>query len=827
MKRSLSAIRMHTIRKRSWIVRLLRLPRSAQQRTSSLIRWLPPRVRFFIACSALALSITFLVSHYSFSTMRQYQAGDIVGADLVAPADLQVVDRRATQQRQREARERVAPVFHYDQRRAEEISQRLRLRLNELNTKFRQRAVEAFGTDTLTPAQRNSEQFQQIIAELVQQNQDLQSPFNLSLSPEAVASLAIQEPSEQAHQAVLEAINNVLHQPIYDESEAESITGRAIQLVSESGRDHQSYPASTAISVAEARLRLTQELQLRLPRMSSGGQLALSAALGQLITPNLRFDKAATEAAQRRAQEMVQPIVISLKRDQVLLRAGDVVTEEMLLLLEHVRQQQLDARQPHRVMSLLLMVAFVYFALYQAVNRSRSTRLKALTTFWVASTAVLIQIALVRAGLFVTSALSAHSDKLLLNNSFALQLAIPFAASALVLSLLVSSQIALVSALVISLLVGLMSNQGVAISLFALASSIAAIYSIERYRTRSAITRAILIIGGVNILTGIAAMVIANQPLTPRSALGGAFWAVVGALLTAGVASIATPIYESAFNILTDMKLLELSNADHPLLRELAIRTPGTNHHSFIVGRLAEEAAKAIGANPLLARIGCLYHDIGKLAAPKMYIENQVGGPNPHDRVDPRDSVRIITGHVRRGIKMAQEAKLPPQIIDFIPQHHGTRVLSYFYHKAKAQAEVRGETVNIDDFRYPGPKPQTKEAVILMLSDAAEAAVRSLEEPSAENIRSIIKKIVDNIVADGQLDECNVTIREVTAIRESLVNTLIGIYHQRISYPGFNPPSERQTGSESDRAKPREEKQEQLPSADQIAMPQQARLQNT
>jgi putative nucleotidyltransferase with HDIG domain len=245
------------------------------------------------------------------------------------------------------------------------------------------------------------------------------------------------------------------------------------------------------------------------------------------------------------------------------------------------------------------------------------------------------------------------------------------------------------------------------------------------------------------------------------------------------------------------MKLLELSNADNPLLRELAIRTPGTNHHSFMVGLLAEEAAKAIGANALLARTGCLYHDVGKLAAPNMYIENQKGGPNPHDKVSPLDSVRIITGHVRRGVRMAVEADLPQQIIDFIPQHHGTRVLAYFYHKAKAQAEARGETVNIDDFRYPGPKPQTREAVILMLADGAEASVRSLDEQTPENVRAIVKKIVDSVVADGQLDESNITMRELTVIRESLVNTLIGIYHQRISYPGFNPPS--QTASEAEK----------------------------
>jgi putative nucleotidyltransferase with HDIG domain len=442
---------------------------------------------------------------------------------------------------------------------------------------------------------------------------------------------------------------------------------------------------------------------------------------------------------------------------------------------------------------------------------------------------VVIQTALVRAGVFIATVLSARSETTRFSDAFGFQFAIPFAASALVLSLLVGSQIALVSAMIVAVFVGLISTGGIAMSLFALSSSIIAIYSVERYRTRNAITRAILVIGGVNIFMSAAVTLIANRDLTWRLAAKGAVWGLLGALLTAAVASLATPIYESAFNILTDMRLLELSNADLPLLRELAIRTPGTNHHSFVVGTLAETAAKAVGANPLLARIGCLYHDIGKLAAPKMYIENQQGGPNPHDRVEPRDSVRIITGHVRRGLKMAHEAGLPPQIIDFIPQHHGTRVLSYFYHKAKAQAEARGETVNIDDFRYPGPKPQTKEAVILMLSDAAEAAVRSLEEPTPENIRSILKKIVDSIVADGQLDECNVTLQEITAIRESLINTLIGIYHQRIGYPGFNPPSEVETrgpNREPDGTTPREGDQHRPPPEDQKILPQHVRAQS-
>jgi putative nucleotidyltransferase with HDIG domain len=478
-----------------------------------------------------------------------------------------------------------------------------------------------------------------------------------------------------------------------------------------------------------------------------------------------------------------------LKRNPVLLHAGETVTAENLPLIERVRQYQLAERQPKRLLGLLALVGMMFFALYKSAVTSQSSRLGPRTAFWVASSALMFQTLLARVGMFGASVLSARPETGGLGGFFELQFAIPFAACALALSLLIGSQVALVAALMSALLVGFISPHDLAISAFALAGSVVAIYSVQRYRTRNAVIVAGAVVAGVNAVMGAAASLIANNNWNWKSILGGVVFGMVGAALTAGVASFAIPIYESAFDILTDLKLLELSNADNPLLRQLAIRTPGTSYHSFMVGVLAEEAAKAIGANALLARTACLYHDIGKLAAPNMYIENQKGGPNPHDKVSPLDSVRVITGHVRRGIQMATEADLPPQIIDFIPQHHGTRVLAYFYHKAKSQAEARGGYVNIDDFRYPGPKPQSKEAVILMLADGAEASVRSLEEHTPENIRAIVKKIVDSVVADGQLDESTVTMRELTTIRESLINTLINIYHQRISYPGFNPPS--------------------------------------
>jgi putative nucleotidyltransferase with HDIG domain len=204
------------------------------------------------------------------------------------------------------------------------------------------------------------------------------------------------------------------------------------------------------------------------------------------------------------------------------------------------------------------------------------------------------------------------------------------------------------------------------------------------------------------------------------------------------------------------------------------------------VGQLAEDACRAVGANPLLARIGALYHDIGKLAAPEYFVENQQGD-NPHDRLRPYQSAKIITSHVTYGSRLAKEIALPQKIADFIPQHHGTRTLHYFLRKAQAQAKPN-ETIDEADFRYPGPKPQFKEAAIMMLADSCEAAARSLARPDPENIRAIVVKIVEAIISDGQLDQCDVTLQELTTIREAMISALTAIYHARIDYPGFNPP---------------------------------------
>jgi putative nucleotidyltransferase with HDIG domain len=278
-----------------------------------------------------------------------------------------------------------------------------------------------------------------------------------------------------------------------------------------------------------------------------------------------------------------------------------------------------------------------------------------------------------------------------------------------------------------------------------------------------------------------------QQPFILNTILLAIGCGLASGLVTAAVTAVFLPMCENFFGILTDVKLLELSNADLPALGQLALRAPGTNQHSHAVGHLAEEACRVVGANALLARIGALYHDIGKAAAPLHYVENQAG-TNPHDRLKPAQSAKIIVSHVTYGIKLGKEMNLPQRIIDFIPQHHGTRTLHYFLKKAQAEAR-NDEEVSENDFRYPGPKPQFKESAIMMIADSCEAGARSLSEPTPQNIRFIVTKIIDAIISDDQLDECDLTLRELTQIRESMIKSLVAIYHSRVDYPGYVPPS--------------------------------------
>jgi putative nucleotidyltransferase with HDIG domain len=243
-----------------------------------------------------------------------------------------------------------------------------------------------------------------------------------------------------------------------------------------------------------------------------------------------------------------------------------------------------------------------------------------------------------------------------------------------------------------------------------------------------------------------------------------------------------TPIFESMFNRLTDIKLVELASMNHPALRLLATDAPGTFTHSVMVGNLAQAAADAIGANGLLARVGAYYHDLGKTRAPRYFAENQAG-ENPHDRLKPHLSVLIIKAHVKDGMKILKEFGLPDEIIDFVPQHHGTSLISHFFHRAERERESDEEVLE-SDFRYPGPKPQRRETALLMLADAVEAAAKALPEPNPVRLHALVKRVIAQKTEDGQFDECDLTLRELAQVEDAFVKALMGIHHVRPVYLG-------------------------------------------
>jgi cyclic-di-AMP phosphodiesterase PgpH len=726
------------------------------------LNWFSPRTRYSIGFALLILTTTLLlVNTRSRVNIEPYKPGDVVVRTVIAPADIEGVDVTETERQRAAARTSVLPVFRYDPTAGEKATERFRAAWEDLQKQVEQK------TGAANPPKWNGEG-----------DPDL---------AQIIASRRF-DPTDLVR--VTQLLRNTGDRYVYDDRDAEFLNGEVV-LINEQNPNMQStvrIPAGNMRSVAV----VLQDFHSRLSRLPGWSQEqigALSSATVPLVRPNLVYDAVMTNDLREAAAQKVTPSIISLKRNQVVAREGDTINEHTLSQFAAIRAYGRTARRASHVIGLFFIVTALYWIAWKFTEHRGTVKNLALSprrAFSLIGSAIVLQTLLMRVGFLLSDSIAGKNVRPPLDDPTIWNFAIPFASAALLVALLLDTQLALITGLITALFAGLISPESVPMSLYAMISSAAAIYGIRRYRERQSVTLGGLIVGGVSGLMAVALLAFAQQPLKLNTILLSVGCGLLGGLLTAVFTAGELPVYESGFGILTDVKLLELSNADLPVLGQLALRAPGTNQHSHAVGQLAEDACRAVGANPLLARIGALYHDIGKLAAPHMFVENQQGD-NPHDRLRPTNSARIIISHVTYGQKLAKELGLPKRIADFIPQHHGTRTLHFFLRKAQAQA-ADGEEIDDNEFRYPGPKPQFKEAAIMMLADSCEAAARSLARPDPESIRSIVNKIVDAIISDGQLDECDVTLREITAIRESIIASLVAIYHARIDYPGFNPP---------------------------------------
>ncbi len=734
-----------------------------------------PVQRFWFGFALLALLTTALISNpFWRSPAEQYKEGDIARESIISPADISVTDVDETDRLREAARTTVQPIFRYESNKADQAVQRFLSSWEKL-----QRHTD--GTSNSNTKQSNS---------------DLknESHWTGAGGAEVGKVLASRTFSRNEIETVQSALRESSQGYIYDDSEAQFFEPE-VALVDRSKPNIDqkiSMPESNWTPLSAARGKLKERLTAI--RSFSAKEIdAFYRGTELYVEPSVSYDSVATLNSRNAAANSVVPINISLKRSQKIADEGDIITSDILSKINAVRSYSQSSRQINRFLGLLIMISALYWVAWKFIQHNQVGMRLTLSeekTFALFGFIILVQTALMSVFFRLAEFTALQNLKAPLNDAMLWSFAIPFATGSLLMTLLADRRTALFTGLILALIAGLLAPRPLEFVMFGAIASSVAVYGIGRYRSRQSVTIAGVLVGLASAGTGIALIGYTQQPFILNTVALAVACGLVNGLITAAVTAVLLPLCESIFGILTDVKLLELSNADLPVLGQLALRAPGTNQHSHAVGQLSEEACRVVGGNGLLARIGALYHDIGKTAAPEHFVENQLG-KNPHDKLRPAQSAKIIISHVTYGIKLAKEMGLPQRIIDFIPQHHGTRTLHYFLRKAQSEARDENE-VSENEFRYPGPKPQFKEAAIMMIADSCEAGARSLEEPNPENIRFIVTKILDAILADDQLDECDLTLRELTQIRESMIKSLVAIYHSRVDYPGYVPPSSMQ-----------------------------------
>jgi cyclic-di-AMP phosphodiesterase PgpH len=523
---------------------------------------------------------------------------------------------------------------------------------------------------------------------------------------------------------------------------------------------------------------------------SSRDRRLLVGLLLENLTPNLLLNRSETLTRQAAAAAAVGQVFNQVRKGQVIIRKGDPIGAAHARIIAQMRgERQLRQQLPPLVatLSLLSLIAIVVWFAERGEKVADHSRER---LFCESLLLLLLSLLAAKFSFLVANALSGAFEAAPFTSVRSWSYAIPFASVALLATLLLGRNTALVLSVLFSVLSSRLAvdGEGLWIVFFSLAGSLAAIHTLDRaqFGHRLVIARVGLVVGAVNL---VMVLVLTALPAAERSSLQVGFdliCALAGGLLVTAAASFALPILEWMLGLTTDIKLVELSNTNLPLLRRLAFEAPGTFQHSLMVANLTKVGCEAIGADPVLAYAAGLYHDVGKVRRPDYFVENQRPGHNPHDKLLPSMSALILTNHVKEGVELAREHNLPQVIKDAIRQHHGTRLMKFFYTKAREQRDADAGDVTEEKYRYPGPRPRSKVLGVLMLADAVEAASRTLATPSQAKIHGLIRAILDDCLQEGQLDHSELTLSDLRTVSESFERVLTNIFHQRIDYPGFD-----------------------------------------
>ena len=512
--------------------------------------------------------------------------------------------------------------------------------------------------------------------------------------------------------------------------------------------------------IAEAKTIVDDYLSSQ--ELESNIEVILREMCESQIKANYFFDQSKTDEAVKEALKSVSKVMI--KKNQTIVKEGEPITQQQINILAELGLVGEDLSKDY-IYTYIILAFFVLFVLgmqYMYLKKEKKEIL--IDTKLVFLILLLNLLSVISAGVF----------------TFVSLFIIPIACAPILMTVFLDSKISIVINSLNLLFVAVIVGFDPQVILIGIVSTIVSSTTLKKVSQRNDI-----LYSTVYVAAAVAVVILSSGILLSnniKQILLDVILAVFGAFISGILAMGLLPFLESSFSLVTNMKLLELSNPNNPLLKRLLMEAPGTYHHSVMVANLAEVAAEEVGANPMLVRVGAYYHDVGKIKRPFFFGENQLGGTNPHDKISPTLSTTIIISHVKDGLELAKEYDIPKVVSDMIVQHHGTTLVKYFYYTLKNSSENPDE-IREEDFRYPGPKPQSKEAAIIMMADSVEAAVRSIQEPTLEKIEDMVNNIVKDKMNSNQLNECDLTFRELEVIKACFLRVLKGIYHHRIEYP--------------------------------------------
>lgn len=787
-----------TLRLKEFYAGRLRITEPLKEKLALLFK---DDARFYTALVVLvfAVSAFILVPSTQLSSDNLVE-GDIATRNIYAPTDVVVVDPFATAKKRTIASEATRDVYDMDLGAARALNEKIRRAFAQMQDgyqknqpkayeyvlrEFDERGMMEFGeTGEATTRQRTKahDALRAYENTAAFANQEKQFGETLEITPAKETTEVLRanhyrvQIAEWLSDTVMDALQSGM---AVDKRQLPETSKKGMTVVgSETGErigsldfqdvlDAREVPAFIRARVGE--VMITQPLSL---------QKAVTGLAERMVRPNLVFDRARTLDVKRAAREAVPEVAYKFKKGELVVREGEIITPEQAAKMEAMRSGlKFGARaQAGGGAVVFIILALIASGLY--LRAYMPEFLEARANVVLLATIFAAQAEFFRLFLSGAEVFASHNSGVSLN---AYLYAAPYALAPLLAAIFFTREVAVLASILSAFTAGVLFKSSHVFAMFAFSGGIVAVFHVGRIMRRGDIWRAGLRLTWVNIAV-IAMLQMLDGRLFTRDSMAEFLFCVLGGLITVALVLTLTPVVEAVFPVVSDVKLLELQDLNHPLLAKMALVAPGTYHHSIIVGNLAEDAAEAIGANPLLARVGAYFHDIGKIHKPEYFIENQRDGVNRHDAINPNMSALILTSHVSRGLEMAKEYKLIPQVAGMIEEHHGTSLMQFFYHRAK-ELEKDG-TVNEQNFRYPGRKPRSRESAVVSLADSVEAASRALKNPASSRLRQVVSKIINDKFVSGELDDSHLTLRDLNKIGESFVRILHGIFHYRVEYPG-------------------------------------------